>query len=82
MNHNAMVVSTFFVISVIAGVVSDILLTIFLRAYEATTQGQLEATYGSPVYAAGIASGMFTILLLFYPVFKKGDRSHDWEDFR
>ncbi|MCL4344942.1 MAG: hypothetical protein M1375_00455 [Candidatus Thermoplasmatota archaeon] len=82
MNHNTVVVSAFFLVSVISGIVSDILLTIFLRGYEATTQGQLEATYGSPVYAAGIASGIFTILLLFYPVFKKGDRSHEWEDFR
>ncbi len=77
-----MVISSFFIAAVIAGIVSDILLTIFLRAYEATTQGQLEATYGSPVFAAGIASGIFTILLLFYPVFTKGDRSHEWEDFR
>lgn len=54
----------------------------FLTGYEATTQGQIEATYASPLYGAGIASGVFTSLLLFYPVFKKGDRSHQWEDFR
>ncbi|EQB69604.1 MAG: hypothetical protein AMDU5_GPLC00003G0154 [Thermoplasmatales archaeon Gpl] len=82
MSKGANVVTIFLIISIIVGIVSSILLTIFLKGYEATTQGQVEATYASPFYGAGIASGIFTSLLLFYPVFKKGDRSHQWEDFR
>ncbi|MHB1440582.1 MAG: hypothetical protein ACYCSO_06005 [Cuniculiplasma sp.] len=82
MSEGARIVSIFLIISIIVGIVSGILLTWFLAGYEATTQGQIEAVYGSPFYAAGIASGVFTSLLLFYPVYKKGDRSHQWEDFR
>jgi hypothetical protein len=82
MGKDANLVLLFLIISIIVGVISDFLLTWFLNVYLATTQGQIEATYASPFYAAGIASGLFTSFILFYPVYKKGDRTHEWEDFR
>ncbi len=82
MSHGTNIVTIFLIISIIGGIVSTILLEWFLTGYLVTTQGQIEAVYASPVYGAGIGSGMFTSMLLFYPVHVKGDKSHQWEDFR
>ncbi len=82
MSHGAKIVTIFLIISIIGGIVSAILIRMFLTGFEATLQGQIEAVYASPVYGAGIGSGMFASMLLFYPVKINGDRSHEGEDFR
>ncbi|MGP6220755.1 hypothetical protein [Caldiplasma sukawensis] len=82
MNKNSLVITEFFIVAVVIGIIADLLFTYFLTNFEATTQGQLEATYASPVYAAGVAAGAFTISLLLYPVVKKGTRNYEGEDYR
>ncbi len=82
MSHGTKIVTIFLIISIIGAIVSTILMRWFLTGFEATLQGQIEAVYASPLYGAGIGSGMFASMLLFYPVYISGDRNHEGEDFR
>ena len=72
----------FFIVSVVIGIISDLILAYAFTSFFGGNPGSQTATIAAPYMATGIASGAFTILLLLYPVFKKADRSHDWEDFR
>ncbi|MCL4350402.1 MAG: hypothetical protein M1414_04725 [Candidatus Thermoplasmatota archaeon] len=82
MDANSKVVSIFLITSIIVGVISNFIFTYALSNFYASTIGQTEAIYESPILAAAVASGMFTILLLYYPVVKKGERDYTGEDFR
>ncbi|MEM0155130.1 MAG: hypothetical protein QW597_00815 [Thermoplasmataceae archaeon] len=82
MDEKIKIILIFFIASVIIGVVSDLLLAYSFARFFGGNPGSQTAAVAAPFMASGIASGALTILLLIYPVFKKADRSHNWEDFR
>ncbi len=82
MDANTKIVSIFLIISVIAGIISDFVFRIALANFYASSIGQTDAIYESPILAAALASGLFTLLLLYYPVYKKGARDYSGDDFR
>lgn len=82
MDEKVFVILIFFIVSVVIGVISDFLLGYAFSQFFGGDPGSQTAAIAAPYMATGIASGAFTILLLVYPVVKKADRSHNWEDFR
>ncbi len=82
MDEKVKVILIFFIASIIIGVVSDLLLAFAFSRFFGGNPGSQTASIAAPFMASGIASGALTILLLLYPVVKKADRSHNWEDFR
>ncbi|MCL4356559.1 MAG: hypothetical protein M1460_01655 [Candidatus Thermoplasmatota archaeon] len=82
MDANTKIVSIFLIISVIAGIISEFIFRIALTNFYASSIGQTDAIYESPILAAALASGLFTLLLLYYPVYKKGVRNYSGDDFR
>lgn len=82
MHSGTKLILGFFVMSVVIGVVSGELLFLWMMSFYASQSAAASAYFDAPFIATGVAAGVFTIALLVYPVIKKGDRSHNWEDFR
>jgi uncharacterized membrane protein YqiK len=72
----------FFIIGVIAAIVSGELLFIWMQTFYGGNPG-LQASYvNAPTMGTGIGAGLFSILLLVYPVIKKKDKSYEWDDYK
>lgn len=69
-------------ISTIVGVISFYILSYAFSNFFVGNPGKITAENATSFVATGIAVGFFTIAMIIYPVYKKGDRSHEWEDFR
>jgi hypothetical protein len=72
----------FFIIGVIAAIVSGELLFIWMQTFYGGNPGLQAAYINAPTIGTGIGAGLFSILLLAYPVIKKKDKSYEWDDFR
>lgn len=82
MQEKVKIIAIFFTVSVIIGIISNFILSFAFSSFFAGDPGQQTEVVAAPFMATGIASGAFTILLLFYPVVKFGDRTHTWEDYK
>ncbi len=81
MNHGQQVVLLLFVVSVIIGVISGLIIYHLYSNFYGGNPGLSELDYTSSFLATGIASAAFTIMLVFYPVIKKGVSSGG-DDFK
>lgn len=82
MRTGTKVMTIFGVISTIVGLISFYVLSYAFSNYFVGNPGKITAENATYFVATGIAVGFFTIAVLIYPVYKHGDRSHDWEDYR
>lgn len=82
MRNGTKLILVLFVISAVIGIISGELLFLWMMNFFASQPGIASAYFDAPFIGTGIAAGVFTISLLMYPVIKKADRSHKWEDFR
>ena len=82
MKNDQRVVVSLLIVGVIVGIASDFLLSFLLTGFFAGDPGLQAERILAPYMATGIATAFFTITMLFYPVYKKGDKTHNWEDYR
>lgn len=82
MHKNTKLLTMFGVVSVVVGFVSYFILAYAFSMFFVGDPGKITAENAAYFVATGIGVGFFTIASLLYPVYKKVDRSHDWEDFR
>lgn len=87
MNHGQKVVTSIFIAAVIIGVVSGLIIYHLYLGFFGGNPGLAELSFIAPFLATGIASAAFTIMLLLYPVIKKGEKSSSYaaeggEDFK
>ncbi len=82
MHKNTKLLTMFGLVSVIVGFVSYYILAYAFSNFFVGNPGTTTAYNAAYFVATGIGVGFFTIGSLIYPVYKRVDRSHDWEDFR
>ncbi|WP_393970767.1 hypothetical protein OXIME_000999 [Oxyplasma meridianum] len=82
MKNDQRVVVSLLIVGVIVGVASYFLLSFLMAGFFAGDPGVQAEKILAPYMATGIAVTVFTISMLFYPVYKKGDKTHKWEDYR
>ncbi|MGC8506041.1 MAG: hypothetical protein ACP5NK_04970 [Thermoplasmata archaeon] len=82
MTHNQNLVVGFFIGAVIIGVIFYFILMYHFSLFFGSNIGSDSAPIISAYMATGIASGAFTISLVVYPIFKKTDKTYNWEDFK
>ena len=82
MKSDQRVVVSLLIVGVIVGIASDFLLSFLMTGFFAGDPGVQAESIMAPYVSTGIATGFFTIGMLFYPIYKKGDKTHNWEDYR
>ncbi len=82
MHAGTKIMTIFGAISTIVGFVSFYILSYAFSNFFVGEPGKITAENATYFVATGIAVGFFTIAMVIYPVYKKGDRSHTWEDYR
>ncbi len=82
MSKGERLIIEFFIIGVIAALVSGELLFLWMQTFYVGNPGLSAAYTNAPTIGTGIGAGLFSILLMAYPVVKKKDNSYEWDDFR
>lgn len=82
MHRNTKIMTMLGIVSTVVGFVSFYVLSYAFSRFFVGEPGQITAQNATYFVATGIAVGFFTIAMLIYPVYKHGDNSHEWEDYR
>ncbi len=82
MSSGARIVMWFFIAGVISAIVSGELIFLFLMSFYGGNPADAAAYSNAPMIGAGIGAGVFSILMLVYPISKKASRSLEWDDFK
>ena len=82
MKEQRNIVLSILIVSIIIGVISYFVLSYEFVNYFAA-QEAVNASYANAAFVSmGIASGIFSCSILFYPVFKHGVKDYEGEDYR
>ena len=82
MEDSTKLIASILIISIIIGIVAFFLLKFLLSTFYVAQPGISNLIEIDYVLSSGIAASAFSIIILFYPVYKKGVSNGDWEDFR
>ncbi len=83
MGDGTTVVLLIFAVSVIIGVVSGVIIYNLYLGFYGGNPGLSDVDFTASFLATGVAAAAFTIMLLFYPVVKKGVKiGSEGDDYR
>ncbi|MCL4341143.1 MAG: hypothetical protein M1431_03495 [Candidatus Thermoplasmatota archaeon] len=82
MDNSAKLVATMLLVSIVIGIAAFFILGFLLGHFYVANPGISNINQIDYVVSSGIAASAFSIILLFYPVYKKGISNGDWEDYR
>ncbi len=82
MDDSKKLIASILIVSIIIGLAAFFLLKFLLSTFYVANPGLSNLLQIDYVVSAGIAASAFSIIILFYPVYKHGISNGDWEDYR
>lgn len=82
MEDSTKLISSMLLISIIIGIAAFFLLGFLLGHFYLANPGISNINQIDYIVSSGIAAAAFSIILLMYPVYKRGISNGDWEDYR
>ena len=82
MDNSTKLVASMLLVSVVIGIAAFFILGFLMGRFYVANPGISNINQIDYIVSSGIAASAFSIVLLLYPVYKRGISNGDWEDYR